>query len=288
MLDQCRLHLSWTNPVAGTLDDIIITAHKPEVAVLVLYRFISRVVPAVYKHRRRCLGVVQILLKETDRTWILCLDRNLSFLSDRHLIALLIMQLHAPSWSGLADGSRLIWNTGEGTNDHHSLGLAVCLVDRLSCCLFPDTGNLRVQRLTGRHTVPQFREVKRLQIRQNQHPVNRRRSTERRDLVVFNQRQKFGCIELSAVIVHKHTGALHPGAVELTPGGLAPSGVCDREMQIVFRQIIPEPSGYNVSQRISVRMQHHLWITGRSRREEDQHRIGCLCADTACQRNQLR
>ena len=117
-------------------------------------------------------------------------------------------------------------------------------------------------------------EIVLLQFSQNQHPVYRRGHTEGGHPILFYHRQELCRIEPAPDIIDHNSRPLIPLTKQFAPGALSPPRVGHSEMQIGTPDIMPEPPGDNMAQRITVIMQHHLRLSRRPRRKEDQHGIG--------------
>ena len=63
MLDQCALHLKWSNPIASRQNHIIGTPHKPEVAILIHISSVTSDIPITFAGGCGPLRVFPILFK---------------------------------------------------------------------------------------------------------------------------------------------------------------------------------------------------------------------------------
>ena len=116
-------------------------------------------------------------------------------------------------------------------------------------------------------------EIELIEVGEDQHPVDGRRAAEGRDTVPFQQRQDLGGVEPAADVVDEYARADDPLAVEFPPRALAPAGIGDRQVEIVWVQVVPHLPGDEVPQGIGVIVDHHLGLTGGAGGEEDQQRV---------------
>ncbi len=172
-------------------------------------------------------------------------------------------------------GARFALHAGERSDAEHRLGLAVAFVDRLSGSFFPCPDHLGVKGFAGAAAVAQVGEIERVEVGQDQHPVDGRGAAERRDPVFLHQRQDFGGMEPAPDIVDKDARADDPLAEEFPPRALPPAGIGDRQVKVVRVQVVPQPPGDDVPEGVGVVVQHHLRLAGGPRGEEDQHRVRC-------------
>ena len=70
------------DPVAGGLDDVVRTADIPEVAVLILPRKVSGVIPAIVLDVVRRFLIIQVLLEEAARLFIAVAHTDLARITD--------------------------------------------------------------------------------------------------------------------------------------------------------------------------------------------------------------
>ena len=85
MFDQCAFYLEWPDTVAGTLDNIIVSSHKPEVAVRIPHEYIMWTIAAlsqdflchfrilIISHKQAGrIGFVQVLHNENTLFTVSC------------------------------------------------------------------------------------------------------------------------------------------------------------------------------------------------------------------------
>jgi len=193
------------------------------------------------------------------------------------------MDLDPPARRRFAHGTGPGFNARERCNTTGGLDLPVPLADRETGPFLPYPDYLGIERFAGTGAVAQGREVELLQIGKDQHPVNGRGTAEGADLVLFKKRQDFGCLKFPDEVIDKDTCTFDPLAEDLTscallaedltPCALYPAGIGDREMEIVVPDILPEPGVDDMTQRITVVVEHHLRLAGSAGCEIDQHRV---------------
>ena len=67
------------------------------------------------------------------------------------------------------------------------------------------------------------------------------------------------------MVIHKDIRPRNHLSVKFSPHRFSPTGIGNRQMQTVAMQIMPETGSYDMPQRISKVMRHHLRLTGSSR-----------------------
>ena len=61
--------------------------------------------------------------------------------------------------------------------------------------------------------------------------------------------------------VDKDAGPLDPLAEDLAPCAFCPTGVRHREVEIIMTQVLPEPCGYDMPERVAMVVEHHLGLS---------------------------
>ena len=143
MLKKRGLHLERTDSVARTLDNVIVSADEPEIAVFVAVCLIAGVIEPVHEGFAVCLLIVEIFDNETDRSGIER-DGNPALLIVFHGFSFIVVKLDIPAGRGFTHGTGLVFDAGEGRNRTAGLGLTVSFMDGKPRSLLPDSDDLGV------------------------------------------------------------------------------------------------------------------------------------------------
>ena len=160
----------------------------------------------------------------------------------------------------------------EVADDQGALRLAEALHDGKAGGILELAENLGVQGFAGGGSMLDAAQVEAAQVLLGQHPVHGGRCAEGRDLILGEQRQDLLCIE--AVEVIYEDGCLaEPLTVNLTPGGLCPTGVGNGQMEAVGIYPVPVFGGNEVTQGVLEVVGCQLGVAGGAGSEEHQHGI---------------
>ena len=187
VLHERALHLEGPDTVAGGLDDVVIAADEPEVAVLIHTRLVTGVVEPVLKDPLILLFVVQVAAEEPDRAGIQ-FDRDAPLLPDADRVSIVIVEFDMPARRGPPHGAGFTLHARERPDTEHRLGLAVALVDRPAGPLLPCPDHLGIERFASAAAVPEVSKIKLIEVGEDQHPVDGRGAAERRNPVALKQR----------------------------------------------------------------------------------------------------
>ena len=136
-------------------------------------------------------------------------------------------------------------------------------------CPLEDVEHFRIERFARSRGILDRAEVIFGEILADEEPVHRRRRTESRDVVLLEQTENIGGVK-AVEVIHENCALAEPLSVEFTPGGFAPAGIGNREMQTIRLDIVPPARRDDVSERIGVRMFNHFGIAGRAGAEIHQ------------------
>ena len=66
------------------------------------------------------------------------------------------------------------------------------------------------------------------------------------------------------MVINEDIRSGNPLSVELSPNSFSPTGIGDGKMEAFLIQIVPETTGYDMSQRIGKVMCYHFGFAGRA------------------------
>ena len=236
-----RAGATYVSPFLGRLDDIIDTAFKPVVAILVAPSHITSMVDAVVPSLARLLLVAIVALEETNRLLVTHANHNLALLTVLAWSAVGTQQVDVVLGIGNTHRTRLGSHPREGAQRHRCLCLAETFHHADARLLEELLEHGGIQSLTCGGAVLQRREVVLREILANHEAIDGGRCAERGHLIFLHLAQQRVGIEL-LMIEHEYCGASKPLAIELAPNSLAPTGIGHCEMQRAFVQVVPEDS----------------------------------------------
>ena len=89
------------------------------------------------------------------------------------------------------------------------------------------------------------------------------RCTERSYVIILYLLQDGGRGKF-LVVIHKYICSGNPLSVKFAPYSFPPTGIGDGKMEAFLIQIVPETTGYDMSQRIGKVMCYHFGFAGRA------------------------
>ena len=256
---QGAFHFERADAVAGTLDDVVGTAHEPQVAVFVLPGHVARVVDAVVPGLAGALRVAVVFLEEAEGFALAGADDDLALLAGFDGAALVVDEVHVILRIGQAHAAGLGLHPGHGGHGQGGLGLSEAFHQLDARQFLEGLEHGGVQRLAGDGAVLQVAEVELRQVFVDEEAEDGGRRAERRDVVVLYHLQDMRRGEL-LVVVDEDRGAGYPLSVQLAPDGFAPAGIGDGEVQAVLVQVVPEAARDDVSEGVGEVVCHHLGL----------------------------
>ena len=269
---QGILYLERTDAVARTLDHVIDSSLKPEVAFLITPSHIACVIVTIVPNRFGLLFITIVIFEETDRLVVADADANFALftiLAFRHVWA---KDVNIILWVRLAHASWLWLDPREGSQGHGGLGLSEALVNLNTRQLLEGFCHGWVHCLTRCGAVFKTAEVILREIFLNHEAVDSRRGTERGDVILLNLAHDLICRKL-LVIEDEDGGSGKPLSVELAPYCLAPTGIGYGKVDGILVEIMPIYTRGQVTEGIEVIVCHHLWLASGSRCEVHQQGI---------------
>ena len=269
---QGILYLERTDTVTRTLDYIVYSSLKPEVAFLITPSHIARVIVTIMPNRFGLLLITIVIFEETDRLVVADADANLTLftiLAFRHVWA---KNVNIILWVWLAHASWLWLDPREGSQGHGGLSLSEALINLNARQLLEGFCHGWVHCLTRCGAVFKTAEVILREIFLNHEAIDGRRGTERGDVILLNLAHNLICRKL-LVIEDEDGGSGKPLSVELAPYSLAPTGIGYGKMDGVLVEIVPIYTRGQMTEGIEVIVCHHLWLASGSRCEVHQQGI---------------
>ena len=173
---------------------------------------------------------------------------------------------------GQSHASRLRLGPRHRAERHGGLGLSEALLHLYACELVEPVVHRRVERLARRAAVAKRRQVVLGEVLAYHETVYGGRRAERCDVILLYLAQQFVGGEL-LVVEHEHRRSGEPLSVELAPHSLSPSRVCHGEVYAVFREVVPERSGDEMSEGVEEVVSHHLRLSAGAAGEIHQHGV---------------
>ena len=269
---QGILYLERTDAVTRTLDHIVDSALKPEVAFLITPSHIARMIVTIMPNRFGLLFITIVIFEEADRLVVADADANLALftiLAFRHVWA---KDVNIILWVWLAHASWLWLDPREGSECHRGLSLSEALVNLNTSKFLEGLCHGWVHCLTRCGAVFKTAEVILREIFLNHEAVDSRRGTERGDVILLNLAHDLIRRKL-LVIEDEDGGSGKPLSVELTPYSLAPTGIGYGKVDGILMEIMPIYTRGQMTEGIEVIVCHHLWLASGSRCEVHQQGI---------------
>ena len=269
---QGTLHLERTDTVAGGFDHIVDTTLKPIVAVLIAPGHVACVVKSVVPGLTGQFRIAIVLLEETDGLAVTDTHHNLTFLTILTGRTVGTDQVDIVLGIGNTHRAGLRRHPGEGAEGHRGLCLTETfhhLDARLLVELIKDGW---VQGLAGSGAVFETRQVIFRQVLTYHETVDGGWCAETRHLVFLHLTQEGVGIEL-LMVEHEHRCTGKPLTIELSPDGLAPTGISYRQMERALMKIVPEHTCGEMTHGIEIVVCNHLRLAAGTRGEVHQHRI---------------
>src|SRR5215210_6615258 len=269
MLDEDALDLKGSDAVTGREDDIIGTAHKPEVAVSVPISPVAGQVVAVTKNRLGRIGLLPIFFEQRGYAPE---EGDITRLVRRALVAFEVNDLHVAAGRRFAHRARPHFEAGIVADEQGVLCLSVTVVDRQAVKLFPALDDRRVQRLSGGDGVADGGEVRTFQFRGlGEEAVLRRCLAEDRDVVALYEIQAFGRVETA--LVEEDLRPLAPGPEEDVPDALGPARPRGAPQPVALLEVEPVLGLHPLGVGVAVGVQSTLRMLRRPRSVEDERAI---------------
>ena len=272
MSHQGILYLERTDAVARTLDHVIDSSLKPEVAFLITPSHIARVIVTIVPNRFCLLLVTIVIFEETDRLVVTDADANLALFTILAFCHVWAQDVNVILWIWLAHASWLWLDPREGSECHRSLSLSEALVNLNARQFLEGFCHGWVHCLTRCGAVFKTAEVILREILLNHEAIDGRRSAERGDVILLNLAHNLISCKL-LVIEDEDGGSGKPLSVELAPNSLAPTGIGYGKMDGILVEIMPIYTRGQMTEGIEVIVCHHLWLTCGSRCEVHQQGI---------------
>ena len=255
------LDLERTYAVAAGLDDVVVAADVPVVAVLVAVGGVAGVVHSIVPRLVRQLLAVVVAAEQSRRVAVLTANDDLADLAHRNGVPVGVHQIHVVKGRGLAHASGLGDHAGDVREDRGGFRLTESLHQLYAGVFIPLVEHLGVQRLACYGAVLQAGQVVFADALLDEEPEHCRGSAECGYPVLLHYLQHVLGNELVEVI-HENAGAHCHLTVQLAPRRFSPAGVADGEVYSVGVHVLPVLCGLDMRQTVGVVVHDHLRVAG--------------------------
>src|SRR5574344_266138 len=128
MLHEHAFNFEGTDAVAGTLDNVIIAAHKPEIAVFVEVRRIAGVIKTAVERCSCKRHIMIISCKKTERSAFIYMNDNFAGLAGFAFLSVRSDNVDVISGSRLAHRARFRFHARKVSDNNGGFRLTVCFV----------------------------------------------------------------------------------------------------------------------------------------------------------------
>ena len=124
MCHQSTFHFEGADTVTGTLDHIVGTAYKPEIAVLIFPGNVSRIVDIIVPGFVCTFRIAVILFEQSQWLTLVCTDYDLSLFTGFYGTAVIVYQVYIVLWIRQSHTSRFRFHPRHGSNGQRGFCLS--------------------------------------------------------------------------------------------------------------------------------------------------------------------
>ena len=272
MRHQGTFHFEWADTITGALDHIVCTAYKPKITVFIFPGNVSRIVDTIIPSFVCTFRITVVLFKQSQRLAFIRTNYDLSLFAGFHRTTVVVYQVYIILRIGQSHATRFRFHPRHSGDGQGGFCLSESFHQFDTSQFLEGFEYSRVQCFTGNCTILQGREVVLRQVFVNEETEDGGRGTKRGYMIILYLLQNGGRSKLF-VIIYEYICSGNPLSVKFAPYSLSPAGIGNGKVQAVFRQVVPETTGDNVSQRISEVMGNHFRLTCGSAGEVHQRNV---------------